>query len=171
MDATRLQGTLISDRLPQMQCSSLHSGIRASRLAHWHFDFYPDEGAVISLYKFFSDFPDGLDPTIFKAGALSGQAKAGALGPGRAGTALFRTRSTHHDRSCKLWMVRPPERTKMPSCLQYGISEVLGITVTVLHHAETHRSSVILYQATSCAQDSKIHRLMHARWEHCGSPR
>jgi hypothetical protein len=27
------------------------------------------------------------------------------------------------DRSCKLWMVNPPERTKMPSSLQYGISE------------------------------------------------
>src|ERR1700677_2117760 len=47
--------------------------------------FTQTRGRSLSLYKFFSDFPDGLDPTIFKAGALSGQAKAGALGPGRAG--------------------------------------------------------------------------------------
>jgi hypothetical protein len=47
-----------------------------------------------------------------------------------------------HDRSCRLWMVRPPESTKMPSSLQYGISEVLS-RLRYRYHAETHRSLVI----------------------------
>jgi hypothetical protein len=53
-----------------------------------------------------------------------------------------------HDLSRKLWTVRPPERTKMPSSLygKYGMASVnaRGISyvllVTIQYHAETHRS-------------------------------